>query len=202
MSYFPFFADLEGKKGLIIGGGTVALRKIEKLLPYGPELTVAAPEILPSIAALPGLTLCRREFQAADLTGMSFVIAAASDREANRRAAVLCKARNIPVNAADDPEACTFYFPALVKRGPLTIGISTGGASPAAAAYLREQIAAALPDHLEEILEYLARIRPAVKGRPDAGAVFRRLLAACLEHGRGLTEEEFREVLERGEQES
>ncbi len=62
MAYFPFFVELSGKKGLIVGGGTVALRKAEKLLPYGPELTLAAPRLLPGLEALPGLTLLRCPF--------------------------------------------------------------------------------------------------------------------------------------------
>lgn len=66
MAYFPFFVDLEGQRGLIVGGGTVALRKAEKLLPYGPALTVVAPEPVSELAALP-VELTRREFQPEDL---------------------------------------------------------------------------------------------------------------------------------------
>ena len=67
MSYFPFFMEMEGRPGLIVGGGTVACRKVEKLLPYGPRLTVVAPENAPEIAAVKGLTLLRRPFRPEDL---------------------------------------------------------------------------------------------------------------------------------------
>ena len=68
MAYFPFFVDLSGQRGLIVGGGTVALRKAEKLLPYGPELTVVAPEPIQALTALP-VTLERRRFRETDLEG-------------------------------------------------------------------------------------------------------------------------------------
>ncbi len=140
MGYFPFFMDLEGREGLVVGGGAVALRKLQKLLPYGPRLTVAAPELLAEIEALPGLTRLRRSFAPAMLEGKGFVIAATDDREVNRGIAALCRERGIPVNAVDDKEQCTFLFPALVKRGYLTVGVSTAGASPSAAAWVGRSV--------------------------------------------------------------
>lgn len=163
MSYFPFFTELSGQPGLVAGGGTVALRKIEKLLPYGPRLTVTAPDITEEIARIPGLILRRRPFRPQDLDGAFFAVAATADRAVNRRISVLCRERGVWVNVVDDPQACTFLFPALVKRGPLSIGISSGGASPSAAVYLKEQIACMLPENLEEILDYLQALRPALK---------------------------------------
>ena len=73
MAYFPFFVDLEGREGLIVGGGAVALRKIQKLLPFGPRLTVAAPALLPEIEALSGLALVRRAFAPSMLEGLSLI---------------------------------------------------------------------------------------------------------------------------------
>ena len=98
MAYFPFFMDLEGREGLVVGGGAVAARKIQKLLPYGPRLTVAAPELLPEIAALPGLTLLRRTFDPAMLEGKFFAVAASDSRETNREIAALCRERGVLVN--------------------------------------------------------------------------------------------------------
>lgn len=164
MAYFPFFVDLSGQRGLIVGGGTVALRKAEKLLPYGPELTVVAPEPIPDLTALP-VTLERRRFRETDLEGAGFVIAATDDREENHRISVLCRGQNIPVNAVDDREACSFLFPALVRRGNLSVGISTGGSSPTAAVWLKEQIEGILPEHTEEILTWLEGQRPILKER-------------------------------------
>lgn len=164
MGWFPFFIQLEGAHGLLVGGGRVALRKAEKLLPFGAQLTVVAPCICPPLAALPGLTLCRRAFADSDLSpAPDFVIAATGDRALDRRIAALCRTRRILVNVVDDPAACGFYFPALVQRGRLCIGISTGGASPTAAAWLRQKIEALLPPGFDGILDRLAARREAVK---------------------------------------
>ena len=199
MAYFPFFMDLEGREGLVVGGGAVAARKVQKLLPYGPRLTVAAPELLPEIEALPGLTPLRRAFDPAMLEGKFFVIAATDDREANREIAALCRERGILVNAVDDKEQCTFLFPALVKRGELTAGVSTGGASPSAAAWVRRRVDEAVPEDFGELLDYLASLRPVVRARvPEErrAGVFSRLFSVCLEGGFPLEEAALEAVLE------
>ena len=171
MGWFPFFIQLEGARGLLVGGGRVALRKAEKLLPFGAQLTVVAPCICPPLAALPGLTLCRRAFADSDLSpAPDFVIAATGDRALDRRIAALCHAQRILVNVVDDPAACGFYFPALVQRGRLCIGISTGGASPTAAAWLRQKIEALLPPGFDGILDRLAARREAVKAEGGSEA--------------------------------
>ena len=139
MAYFPMFVELEGRPCLIVGGGAVALRKARKLLPYGPCLTVVAQSFVPELEALEGAALCRRAFRPRDVEGQALVVAATGDGALNREIAALCRARRIPVNAVDDKDNCTFLFPALVRRGPLSIGISTGGASPTAAVYVKEK---------------------------------------------------------------
>lgn len=199
MGYFPFFMDLEGREGLIVGGGTVAARKVEKLRPYGPRLTVAAPEILPEIEALPGLTLIRRAFAPSMLEGKFFAIAATDDPAANREIAALCRERDVLVNAVDDKEQCTFLFPALVKRGDLTVGISTAGASPSAAAWVKHRAAAAVPEDFGGLLEYLGSLRPAVRERVAGerrAAVFARLFSEALEKGFPLSEGALTAILE------
>ena len=201
MAYFPFFMDLEGREGLIVGGGAVAARKVEKLLPYGPRLTVAAPEILPEIGEAPGVTLLRRAFAPAMLEGKFFVIAATDSREANREVAALCREQGILVNAVDDKEQCSFLFPALVKRGDLTVGVSTAGASPSAAAWVKRRAAEALPENFGELLDYLASLRPMVRARvPEErrAAVFSRLFQACLKEGVPLGDAALAAALEAG----
>ncbi len=153
MPFFPMFIDLKDKPVLIAGGGRVALRKLEKLSPYGGKLSVVAPDILPGIADFPGVKLKRRGFKASDLRPRpALVIAATDSREANRRISRLCRNRHIPVNVADDPALCSFLFPALVHQGAFSAGISTGGASPVAAAYFKERIKELLPEGLEGLL--------------------------------------------------
>ncbi|WP_298032102.1 siroheme synthase CysG [uncultured Dysosmobacter sp.] len=193
MAYFPFFVDLEGRNGLIVGGGTVALRKAEKLLSFGPRLTVAAPDILPALEALPGLTFLRQPFSPEMLEGIAFVIAATDDRALNREIAAQCQARRVPANAVDDQDSCTFLFPALVKQDSLTIGISTGGASPMAAAYLKDQISALLPEDFGALLTELKALRPRVKAalpESERPAAFSRLFHTRLAARRSLTEPE------------
>lgn len=187
MGYFPFFMDLEQKEGLIVGGGRVALGKAWHLLPYGPHLTVAAPQLLSDFYALEGVTLLERPFTPELLEGRFFVIAATGDVSLNRRVARLCRERSIPVNAVDDQEACTFLFPSLVRRGSLSVGVSTGGASPSMAAWLRRKIEELLPERTEEILKFLQDQRPRIKallpGEKRRAAFFQALFEACLEAG-------------------
>jgi len=194
MAYFPFFVDLSGQMGLIIGGGIVALRKIEKLLPYGPKLTAVAPEFIPEVEAVPGLTLLRQKFEPSMLTGCQFVIAATNNHELNHRISELCRERDILINAVDDQAACSFIFPALVKKGDLSVGISTGGASPTAAVYLKEQIYALLPESFGELLAWLESIRGEIKcvipEERCRTAFFSRLFRACMRTGKRLNEVE------------
>lgn len=193
MAWFPFFMDVSAGEGLIVGGGTVALRKIEKLLPYAPRLTVCAPELLPDIEAVPGLTLLRRSFEPPMLEGKLFVIAATGDNALNCRISALCRERHIPVNAVDDRENCTFLFPALVKRGALSVGISTGGASPSGAVYWKNRISELIPQDAGDLLDYLDGLRGTVKEAvPDGmarAAVFSILFHTCLENGWPLSDE-------------
>lgn len=170
--WFPFFVRLDGAAGLLVGGGRVALRKAEKLLPYGPRLTAVAPAFCPELVRLAqdaGMELLPRAFSETDLDASpAFVIAATDDEALNRRVAALCRQRGILVNVVDDPEACGFLFPALVRRGRLSVGISTGGASPTAAVWLKEQIERLLPPDFAGTLDRLARRRADVQaGCPE-----------------------------------
>ena len=130
MAYFPLFVDLDGRTGLIVGGGAVALRKAQKLLPYGPRLMVVAPEINPGFRELQGVELLQRPFADADLDGCAFAVAATDDRALNHRVAKLCGQNSIPVNVADSREDSTFLFPALLRRGELSVGVCGGGLGP------------------------------------------------------------------------
>lgn len=199
MAYFPFFVDLRDRPGLVVGGGRVAARKVRTLLPFGPRLTLCAPALLPELEALPGLTVRREPFSPALLEGAFFVLAATDDRALNRRVARLCRERGIPVNVAAPGEESTFLFPSVVQRGPLTVGISTGGTSPSAAHYLREQIEGLLPEHVEDILLWMDAVRQELKDGPlsqsQRSARLSRLFAAALQAGRPLSQEESRTLL-------
>ena len=137
MVCFPLFVDLNDKTVLVVGGGPVAARKARVLLDYGPRVLVCAPSFAPELEQLSGTELLRRPFSPELLEGVSLAVAATGDREVNHWVSGLCRARSIPVNVADSREDSTFLFPAVVRRGRLSVGISTGGASPAAAAHVR-----------------------------------------------------------------
>ena len=203
MAHFPLFVDLKDQPVLVVGGGTVALRKVRKLLPYGPRIIVVAPEICPELGAVPGVGVCPRRFHLRDLRPRpALVLAATDDPAQNHRIAALCRRRHIPVNVVDDPSHCTVLFPALVRKGSFSAGISTGGASPTAAAYYKNQLQSLLPDDLDEILAWLEEQRPLVKERiagDRRASVFHRLFKVCMEKGRTLTREEVETCLCDGE---
>lgn len=196
MPWFPMFVDLNNRPCLIVGGGTVALRKAEKLRPYSPALTVVAPEFVPGFEEY---TLLRRPYLPGDEDGMALVIAATDDADLNHTISRVCYEKNIPVNVVDDREFCSFLFPCLVQEGDLSIGISTGGASPTAAVWLKEQISALVPENFDAVLSWLEAQRPRIKERiPDErsrSALFALLFSRCLERGRPLTEDELEELL-------
>lgn len=214
MGYFPFFVELKRKRGLIVGGGIVAERKVRKLLPYEPELLVVAPEIDGGIRKLseevkekrtkqedtPELILSERAFEDADLEKMDFVIAATSDEALNTRIAKLCEEKHILVNVVDDKEKCGFLFPSLIREGKLSIGISTEGASPRVATTFRTRLSADIPERMEEILDYLEKIRPfakvAIEDDKKRAAFLMELADMCMEKGRPLTEAECEILLE------
>lgn len=183
MGYFPFFIDIAGKSCAVIGGGSVALRKIEKLLPFGCDITVTAPDICREIRALP-VRCNHREFVPEDLEGAFLAIAATSDHALNSRIHALCSEQNILCNAVDDRENCSFLFPALAQSGDLTIGISSGGTSPVIAKYLRHEAETLLNDRMMEIAALMKAYRPVIlayygaeKERREASDA---LLSLCL----------------------
>ena len=200
MPYFPLFIDLKDRPCLIVGGGRVACRKVEKLRPYGPNITLIAPEFCPELEAMTDVVCLRRAFENDDIRGMTLVIAATDDATLNCRVSQLCQAENIPVNVVDDRENCTFLFPCLVQEGELSVGISTGGASPTAAIWLKEQIGALLPTDFDAILVWLEGLRPRFKEEiPEESrraALFSAAFRACLEKGGSLTEQELETLME------
>lgn len=187
MALFPMFVELSGKNVLIVGGGAVAMRKCEKLAPYGAVLTAVSARFLPRFISLEDVKLLFRPFQPEDLEGRDMVIAATDDKNLNRRVAELCREKNIPVNVVDDTDECSFVFPALTLRGRLSAGFCTGGASPTASAYFRDRFDESLPEGTEEILDFMAEIRErviaAVPDQKRRARIFAFLFNACLDAG-------------------
>lgn len=209
MRYFPMFVPLATVPCLVVGGGAVALRKTKKLISYGASVTAAAPQFIPEFYELERqekVMLLSRVFLPEDLEHRKLVVAATDDKNVNSEVSRICRKHNIPVNVADDKELCSFIFPATVERGSLSIGISSGGASPNAAVYIKEKIEALLPkeeENFEEILDYLAKMRAEVKKNISEEVVraeiFSDLFDLCMEKGRPLADEEYLELLRREE---
>jgi precorrin-2 dehydrogenase/sirohydrochlorin ferrochelatase len=136
---YPIMLDLTGVPVLVVGGGRVAVRKIEGLLKAGAEVTVVARSAIDPIHSMP-VELVVRGYEPADLDDVRLVITATDDPAVNSAVSADATARGIWVNSADDPANCTFTLPAVARDGAVTVAVSTGGASPALASHLRGEI--------------------------------------------------------------
>lgn len=148
---FPIFLRLAGRQVVLVGGGRVAATKLEGLLRGGAQVTVVAPEIRSELER-EGVTLLRREFEASDLDGAWFAVAAATPA-VNRQVADAADERRIFVNAVDDPASASAYAGGVFRRGKLTVAISTDGDAPALAGLVREGLEALIPEEIEAWLE-------------------------------------------------
>lgn len=153
---FPLLIDLEGEPCLVVGSGDVATRKAAALADFGAHVTTVSPEV------------CGRGFDERDVAGMRLVVAATDDRAVNARVAAACRVQGVPVNVVDDPALCTFVFPAIARKGPMLVAVSSGGACPTAAQLLRDKAARLMTDEFVEAVERLGRDREKLKGEcPD-----------------------------------
>ncbi len=182
---YPVFLRLDGMPVLVVGGGAVAAGKLDGLLAAGARPTVVAP-LISAACRRDGVTVVERGFDDRDLDAARFVIAAATP-EVNRAVATAAAARNLFVNAVDDPTSASAFLGGVIRRGDVTVAISTGGAAPALAGLLREALDAALPDELDAWLE-LARAERArwkLDGTPIAQRRARLLDALIAARGAG-----------------
>ena len=166
MDILPLSLKLAGQPVLVVGGGEVARRKVELLAAAGADIEIVAPEVAPDLrhyCADHGVRITSRSFREADVGGRLLVVAATDDRAINERVHAVCERGRVLINCVDDGERSTALFPAIVDRGAVTVGISTGGASPTLARRLRERIEAVLPSNLGALADYLASRRDRVK---------------------------------------
>ena len=162
MTLLPIFLKLDGRRGLLVGAGAVALDKIGSLLKTGIRLRVVAPrahEEIRRLAAEGALELIERSFESSDVDGVFVVIAATDSPEVNAAVYEVALERGVPCNSVDDIPNCDFFFGAVVNRGDLQIAISTSGESPAFAQRLRREIDEQLPDNLGPWLAELGELR-------------------------------------------
>ena len=161
-SYYMACIDLTGRAVLVVGAGRVALEKIEGLLSAGAAVTVVAPQVLPEVEGLE-LTIIRRGYRTTDLDGKFLVVAATATTSVNRRVFREAEARSMLCNVVDVPELCSFILPAIHRHEPIAVAVSTGGASPALAQHLRDQIATVVRPEHAELAHKLRELRPWAK---------------------------------------
>ncbi|MFP4194379.1 MAG: precorrin-2 dehydrogenase/sirohydrochlorin ferrochelatase family protein [Desulfosalsimonas sp.] len=162
MKYYPVYLDIRNRDCLVVGGGQVALRKVEGLLKAGARTTVVSPEFAEGFSRLTGsagLEMIMRNYKSADLEGKFLVIGATDNSKVNRKISRDAESRNMLCNIADVPEACNFILPSVVKRGDLMIAISTSGKSPAFARHLRKQLEKQFGEEYTEFLRLMGAAR-------------------------------------------
>jgi precorrin-2 dehydrogenase/sirohydrochlorin ferrochelatase len=139
---YPVGLIVAGRRVLVVGGGKVAAEKVRNLAACGAAVTVVAPDVDDAISSLDAVTVEQRAYEPGDAAnGYRLVIAATDDAAVNRQVHDDADGAGVWVNAADDPANCTFTLPAVLRRGKVTVGVATGGSSPALAGWLRDRIA-------------------------------------------------------------
>lgn len=169
MKTFPINLKLEGLRLLMVGGGAVALEKLEKILPYRPALTLVSPEVRPEVAhliATHGLRYIQDVYRPEYLDGQQLVIGAANDREVNRQIHADTRARGLLLNAVDMPAYCDFILPAVVAGEHFSVAISTGGVAAGMARQVRLQLEESVRAE-DGVLEVLDKIRTLLKRKLD-----------------------------------
>jgi precorrin-2 dehydrogenase/sirohydrochlorin ferrochelatase len=165
---YPIFLDLTDRPCLVVGGGPVAEGKVRGLLVAGARVTVVSPTLTPALARLAaegGLAHLARGYQSGDLAGMTLALAASGDRVVSAAVLAEGRARGVFVNAADDPERCDFFLPALLRRGALTVAVSSGGASPALTRAVRDELERYFPPDLGGLIDVVAAVRRSLRER-------------------------------------
>lgn len=172
LTYPVNLIGLNGRRCLVVGGGLVALRKAEGLVAAGAAPRVVAREAVPELVVLAERGVIRldlRPFDPADLDAAFLVIAATDDAALNRQISAEAQARGALVNVVDVPDESNFIVPAVVRRGEMTLAVSTGGASPALARRLRERLEFQFGPEYEQLVDLLAELRPEIMGRVPPG---------------------------------
>ncbi len=170
-TFYPVFLNLTGRRCVIIGGGQIAEGKISKLLDSGAKIIVISPDAtqdIRSFAERGQIELDLRKYQEGDLQGAFLVIAATNDRVVNQEIFEEAEKQDILLNAVDDMPRCSFIAPSIVEKGPVTVAISTGGASPALARKLRENMEVSSALDWADATGVLSKARQIIKDKQIA----------------------------------
>jgi len=157
--YYPLFMDLEVQPVLVVGGGVVALRKVQTLMDHGAIVHIVSPQLVPELKVLINDKTCfwsEKEYSADDIQEAILVFSCTEKEEVNARVFRDAKARYRPANVVDDPEKCSFIVPSIMEQGDLKIAVSTGGSSPIVARQVRTELQAL---YGKEMAEYLALLK-------------------------------------------
>ena len=166
MQYFPLFLSLRCRRILIVGGGDVAQRKAELLIRAGAKPLVVAPSVLPSLEAVvrqAGGDISRKSYDAKDLRGCAIAVSATNNVAVNRQVSADAQRLGVPINVVDSPALCDFIFPAMIDRPPLTVAVSSAGASPVLARRLRAHLEEWLPPGIGRLADFCGRWRTVVQ---------------------------------------
>jgi precorrin-2 dehydrogenase/sirohydrochlorin ferrochelatase len=161
--YFPVNLDVAGRKALVVGGGAVALRKVQSLVRCGANVTVVSPAFCAALRRMDGIRRVTRRYRKTDLAGACLVVSATDVQEVNRRVWEHATAARLPVNVVDQPDLCTFTVPAVLSRGDLLIAVSTGGGGPALSGRIRRLLAKTIGPSYGRQLGLLREMRPLVR---------------------------------------
>ncbi|MBN2582970.1 MAG: bifunctional precorrin-2 dehydrogenase/sirohydrochlorin ferrochelatase, partial [Planctomycetes bacterium] len=171
----PIMLDVTDRRCVVVGGGHVALQKVSALLDAGAHVRVVALRVCDELRHRDGVDVCDNAYQAAALDGAALVVAATDSPETNARVFADCRAHGILCNVVDRPDCCDFILPSVLRRGPLTVAVSTGGASPALAGRIRRRLEDEFDEAYGVYLEAIGRVRAQVRRQVNDEALRRQI---------------------------
>ena len=183
MKYYPVFLRLAGRRCVVIGGGTIATRKVESLLIAGACVAVISPSLTGDLAARAArgeIEHVARAYRPGDLAGAMLAYAATDDETVHAAVACEAEAAGVLLNVVDRPPLCTFIAPSILRRGDLTVAVSTSGGSPALARRVREDLERSLGPEYERALDVLGRLRRHLQTRAVSSAERQRILTGLV----------------------
>ncbi len=165
-NYMPVSLTMKGRRCLVVGGGNVALRKVETLMDYDTDITVVAPEMHDKLeyhARSGKINLEKREYRSPEAAAFALVISASDDDGLNRRVYDDARGSGALVNVVDDPLHCDFIFPAVLRRDCLTVSVSTDGKAPFMSGHLKLVLDNIFPEHWNQLMKIAAGFRTSVR---------------------------------------
>lgn len=166
MAFYPIFINIKDKPVLVVGGGSIACRKVQTLLEFGAFVRIVSPQVIPELRQLINEGNCqwrKKVYAKEDIEDAVLVFSCTEKEEINAQVALDAEAENRLINVADDPQKCSFIVPSIMRRGDLSIAVSTGGSSPMAARIIREELEEIYGDEIKVYLDLLRNWRERVK---------------------------------------